>query len=282
MKLSPLSSFCVLKQRLAKPVLALSVSLTLSACQSVQTTNAGAVGVDRPQFVVVSAQEIESSATKAYEEIIQKAQQENTLNTDKVMYKRVKTIANRLIPQTSVFRQDAVSWNWQVNVLKSEELNAWCMAGGKMAVYSGLITKLNLSDDEIAAVMGHEIAHALREHSRERVSQQLATSVGLDILAAGLGLGAGARDLAGMVTNVTLTLPYGRKHETEADRIGVELAARAGYNPQAAISLWSKMSSQGGGSPPELLSTHPSPENRMADLRVYASKVMPLYQQAKR
>jgi predicted Zn-dependent protease len=156
------------------------------------------------------------------------------------------------------------------------------MAGGKIAFYTGLITKLNLTDDEIAAVMGHEIAHALREHARERVSQQMATSLGVNLISAGLGLGTIGRDLTGMVANVTISLPYGRKHETESDRIGVELAARAGYDPRAAITLWEKMASKAGGSPPELLSTHPAPETRMRDLEDYSARVAPLYQQARR
>ncbi|HEX4918736.1 MAG TPA: M48 family metallopeptidase [Limnobacter sp.] len=262
-------------------VLACSVSV-LSACLTTQTTSGGAVGVDRSQFVLISSAEVDASAAKAYADVIAKAQKEGKLNRDAKQVQRVRAIANRLIPQTAVFRQDAPAWKWEVNVIESDQLNAWCMAGGKIAFYSGLIEKLNMTDDEIAAVMGHEIAHALREHSRERISQQLATSVGLDLLAAGFGLSRGAADLAGMVANVTISLPYGRQHEIESDRIGVELAARAGYDPRAAISLWQKMASQGGGSPPELLSTHPSPENRMRDLADYSNRVEPLYEQAKK
>ncbi|HEX4879216.1 MAG TPA: M48 family metallopeptidase [Limnobacter sp.] len=262
-------------------LLACSVSV-LSACLTTQTTSGGAVGVERSQFVLVSSAEVDASAAKAYADVIAKAQKEGKLNRDPKQVQRVRAIANRLIPQTAVFRQDAPAWKWEVNVIESDQLNAWCMAGGKIAFYSGLIEKLKMTDDEIAAVMGHEIAHALREHSRERISQQLATSVGLDLLAAGLGLSRGAADLAGMVANVTISLPYGRQHEIESDRIGVELAARAGYDPRAAISLWQKMASQGGGSPPELLSTHPSPENRMRDLADYSNRVQPLYEQARR
>lgn len=257
-------------------------ALALTACETVSTTQGGAVGVDRKQFVVVSAQEVEQGAAQAYSEIIEKAAKEKTLNVDKKQYKRVKAIADRMIPQTSVFRPDAPNWAWEVNVLKSDELNAWCMAGGKIAFYSGLIDKLKLTDDEIAAIMGHEIAHALREHSRERISQQMVTSIGLDVLAAGLGLSQGQSQIAGLVTDVTLTLPYGRKHETESDRIGVELAARAGYDPRASVALWQKMMKQSGGGQPEILSTHPSPESRITDLQDYSARVMPLYEQAKK
>ena len=254
----------------------------LAACLTTQTTSGGAVGVDRSQFVLVSSAEVDAAAAKGYADVIAKAQKEGKLNRDAKQVARVRAIANRLIPQTVAFRPDAPQWNWEVNVIESDQLNAWCMAGGKIAFYSALIEKLALTDDEIAAIMGHEIAHALREHSRERISQQLATNVGLDLASAVFGLSRGASDLAGMAANVAISLPYGRSHEVESDRIGVELAARAGYNPRAAISVWQKMSRAGGGSPPELLSTHPSPENRIQDLEVYSARVQPLYEQAKK
>ena len=254
----------------------------LAACLTTQTTSGGAVGVDRSQFVLVSSAEVDAAAAKGYADVIAKAQKEGKLNRDAKQVARVRAIANRLIPQTVAFRPDAPQWKWEVNVIESDQLNAWCMAGGKIAFYSALIEKLALTDDEIAAIMGHEIAHALREHSRERISQQLATNVGLDLASAVFGLSRGASDLAGMAANVAISLPYGRSHEVESDRISVELAARAGYNPRAAISVWQKMSRAGGGSPPELLSTHPSPENRIQDLEVYSARVQPLYEQAKK
>src|SRR5690625_6198070 len=125
-----------------------------------------------------------------------------------------------------------------------------------MAVYSGLIQKLQLSDDELAAVIGHEIAHALREHSREQLSQQVATQMGLSVLSAILGSPT-VGDLGGMLSDVVINLPNSRTQEAEADRMGVELAARAGYDPRAAVSLWQKMAQQGGAGSPEFLSTHP-------------------------
>lgn len=265
--------------------MALSLALSsgvLAACLTTQTTSGGAVGVDRSQFVLVSSAEVDAAAAKAYVDVLAKAQKEGKLNQDAKQVARVRAIANRLIPQTAAFRTDAPNWKWEVNVIESDQINAWCMAGGKIAFYSALIEKLQLTDDEIAAIMGHEIAHALREHSRERISQQMATSLGLDLISAGLGLSRGAADLAGMAANVAISLPYGRAHEVESDRIGVELAARAGYDPRAAISVWQKMSKAGGGSPPELLSTHPSPENRMRDLADYSVRVQPLYEQARK
>ena len=193
---------------------------------------------------------------------------------------RVRNVARRLIPGTGAFRPDAPSWKWEVNVLSSNELNAWCMAGGKIAFYTGIIDRLQLTDDEIAAIMGHEIAHALREHARERASQTMMTNIGVSVLGAVLGAGQVGTDLIGTVAKVSFQLPNSREHETEADRMGVELAARGGYDPRAAISLWQKMAKASNGGPPQWLSTHPSNETRQGDLAQYAARVMPLYEQA--
>ena len=151
----------------------------------------------------------------------------------------------------------------------------------KIAFYTGLLEKLKLADDEIAAIMGHEIAHALREHGRERASQAMAQGIALTIIGAIAGISQGGMDLTQLVLNVTLNLPNSREHETEADRIGVELAARAGYDPRAAVNVWEKMARAADGAPPEILSTHPAPTTRIADLKVYAARVMPLYEDAK-
>jgi predicted Zn-dependent protease len=211
------------------------------------------------------------------------AKAKGVLNRDPAQLARVQGIAKRLIPQTATFRPDAPGWKWETNVISSGDVNAWAMPGGKMAVYTGLIEKLNATDDELAAVMGHEIAHALREHGRERASRAMAQGVGLSVIGAVAGVSGGALDLSKLVLDLTLNLPNSRTHETEADRIGVELAARAGYDPRAAIALWEKMQKQaGGGQPPQFLSTHPSHDTRISDLRDYAARVMPLYQSAKR
>jgi predicted Zn-dependent protease len=261
--------------------LAVSVAL-LPGCESVDTTKAGAVGVDRHQQMMVSEQEVEASAKQAYSQMMAEAQKKNALDRDAAQVQRVKNIVGRLIPQTATFRPDATKWQWETHVISLDEVNAWCMPGGKMAVYTGLIQKLQATDDELAAVMGHEIAHALREHARERVSRQMGTQMAVGIAGALFGIGDLGQGLGNMVADVTLNLPNSRLHETEADRIGVELAARAGYNPQAAVGLWEKMAKlSGGGQPPKFLSTHPSHEDRIKDLRIYAEKVMPLYQAAK-
>jgi predicted Zn-dependent protease len=261
--------------------LSLAVAAAFTAgCQSVETTQGGTVGVDRHQLMAVSSQEVDAGAKKAYAQMMAEAQKKNALDRDAATVARVRAITQRLIPQTATFRPDAVKWDWEVHVISVEEVNAWCMPGGKMAVYTGLIQKLNASDDELAAVMGHEIAHALREHSREQISRQMGTQAAIGLAGALLGVGDLGQNVAGAVANVTLNLPQSRTAEQEADRIGVELAARAGYDPRAAIALWQKMEKLGGGQPPKFLSTHPPHEDRIHDLEAYSAKVLPLYQQA--
>jgi predicted Zn-dependent protease len=253
----------------------------LAACQTVQTTKPGAVGVDRTQSMMVSSADVNASAANAYQQLIAGAKQKGLVNQNAAQVERVRGIAQRLIPKTGAFRPDAPGWAWETNVISSKEVNAWCMPGGKIAVYTGLIERLQATDDELAAVMGHEIAHALREHGRERVSQAQAQGLIIGVLGAVAGVSQGGMDLTAVLVDLTLNKPNSREHEVEADRIGVELAARAGYDPRAAISLWEKMAKLGGGQPPEFLSTHPSPSNRIADLKVYSARVMPLYEAAR-
>ncbi len=259
----------------------LAASLSIVGCQSVQTTRGGEVGIDRSQRMssLVPAAEVDSAAKQQYSQILQEAQKKGTLNRDAGQTERVRRIAQRLIPQTRVFRDDAPGWQWEVNVLTSTDVNAWCMPGGKIAVYTGLIEKLKITDDELAAVMGHEISHALREHARERMSRQAATGVGLAVVEVLTGVQLG--DLGQSLAQAMFVLPNSRESEQEADRIGVELAARAGYDPRAAVSLWNKMQSLGGSQPPQWLSTHPSHESRVRDLQGYSQRVLPLYEKAK-
>ncbi|HJQ62375.1 MAG TPA: M48 family metallopeptidase [Burkholderiales bacterium] len=256
--------------------------LSLPACETVQTTQAGAVGVDRKQAMLVSSDQVNSAAVSAYKQTMQTASQKGALNRNPAQVQRVRSITQRLIPATGAFRSDAPGWKWEVNVVSSPEVNAWCMPGGKIAVYTGIIEKLNLTDDELAAIIGHEIAHALREHGRERASQQMGQGLAVGVVGAALGLGGLGQDLASLVADVTFGLPYSRQFEREADRIGVELAARGGFDPRAAITLWQKMAKLGGGGTPQFLSTHPSDESRIQDLQEYSQRVMPLYQAARR
>lgn len=265
-----------MKIRLALAAM-LSASLALSACATVQTTSAGAVGVDRKQQMLVSSEQIDAAAAQAYAQELEKARAAGTLNTNARQVERVRTIARRLIPQTRVFREDAPAWKWDINVQTTKEVNAYCMPGGKIMVYTGLIDQLDLTDDEISAVVGHEIAHALREHSRERASRAYAQQLALAGAAAVAGVGEGTLDLANLVATVTFQLPHSREQEAEADRIGLELMARAAYDPQAAVDVWRKMEKKGSGGPPEFLSTHPSGQSRIADLEALLPRVQPLY-----
>jgi predicted Zn-dependent protease len=265
-----------------KKMLAAVGLVAMAGCETVQTTQAGAVGVDRQQRMAISSQEIDQSAAQQYAQVMAEARSKGLLNTNPSHVARVRAIAQRIIPQTAAFRADATKWAWEANVLTSAEVNAWCMPGGKIAVYSGLIEKLNASDDELAAVMGHEIAHALREHARERASEQAIAGTAISIGAAILGVGQGGQQLGEYAYMGLRGLPNSRAHEVEADRVGVELAARAGYDPRAAVTLWQKMGQIGGGDPIKFLSTHPSREDRLKDLTVYSQRVVPLYEQARK
>lgn len=272
----------VVRTVILKPALAVAATLALVACQTVQTTQSGVVGVNREQRMAVSAEEIEQAARQQYAALIAKERQKGTLNRNPAQVERVREVANRIIPQVVNFRPDARSWAWEVNVLTSPEVNAWCMPGGKMAVYTGLMEKLQITDDELAAVMGHEIAHALREHARERASEQMVAGSLISVGGALLGLGELGQRGAEYAYMGLLGLPNSRRHETEADRIGIELAARAGYDPRAAITLWQKMGQLGGSEPLKFLSTHPSQSDRLSDLTTYSARVMPLYEQSRR
>ncbi len=254
----------------------------LSGCST--TTSGGAVGANRPQFMLISSAQLEQMAAKSYNKLKSDSAGKGVLNEDAAMLQRVRDIAARIEPHTSVFREDAPRWNWEVNVISSDELNAFCMPGGKIMFYSGLINKLQLSDDEIAIVMGHEIAHALREHSREQVSQAIAAKTAISLGATLLGLGGASADVANLGYEKFVATSFSRDDESEADRIGLELAARAGYDPRTGVGLWRKMiqASKGGARPPEFLSTHPAEENRIHEIESLLPTVMPLYEAARR
>ncbi len=254
--------------------------VTISGCTT--TTASGAVGANRRQLMLVSSEQLDQMSAQSYAKLKSDAAGKGALNQDPAMLRRVRSVAERIEPRTGVFRQDAPGWKWEVNVISTNELNAFCMPGGKIMFYSGLINNLHLSDDEIAIVMGHEIAHALREHSREQVSQAIAAQTAIDIGAALLGLGEGSSHMAAVGYEKFIATKFSRTDESEADRIGLELAARAGYDPRAGVSLWQKMiqASKGGGRPPEFLSTHPAEENRIQQIESLLPTVMPLYRTA--
>jgi len=249
-------------------LVALSLSVTLVALSGCETTTTGgAVGANRSQLMLVSSEQLDQIAAQAYTKLRADATQKGALNTDPALTQRVRAIANRIQPQTGVFRSDAPGWKWEVNVISSNELNAFCMPGGKIMFYSGLINQLSLSDDEIAVVMGHEISHALREHSREQVSQAVAAQTAIGIGAALFGLGQGSADLANTGYEALIATRFSQNDESEADRIGLELTARAGYDPRVGVTLWQKMiAASQGGRPPEFLSTHPTESNRIQQI----------------
>ncbi len=258
------------------------ISTQIVGCTT--TTNKGAVGIDRSQFMMLSSKQVESMSSASYSQTLKTASDKKTLNTDPTVLARIRAISDHLIAQVPVYRADAARWKWEVNVEKNDQVNAYCMPGGKIMVFTGLIDKLNATDDELAAVIGHEIAHALREHGRERMSLAYAQQGGLALLAAVIGSkknAATSLDMAGKGTQLFFALPNSRTQETEADRMGLELAARAGYNPNAAISLWTKMAQSSGKKPAEFLSSHPSEKTRIDDLSKLIPTVMPLYEQAK-
>ncbi|MFP6850121.1 MAG: M48 family metallopeptidase [Pseudomonas sp.] len=265
------------------PLSALAAALLLAGCQAVNTTSGGAVGVERKQYMfsMLSSQEVNQSYAQSYQQTLSEASGKGVLDKNSKNAKRLRTIADRLIKQAPLFRPDSAQWQWEVNLIDSPELNANCGPGGKIIFYSGIIEKLKLTDDEIAAIMGHEMAHALREHGREAMSKAYGVEIAKQGAGALLGLGADTMELADVAVQYGMTLPNSRGNENEADLIGLELAARGGYNPNAAVSLWQKMAAANEGAPPEFMSTHPSSSSRIASLQAAIPKVMPLYEQAR-
>ncbi len=252
----------------------------IAACST--TTQPGSIGVNRSQFLLVSAATVEKMAADSYVAQNKKAKAAGHLLESGPEYERLRSIAQRLIRQTPVFRSDALRWSWQISLIDEATLNASCAPGGKITFYTGIIRQLALNDDEIAAVMGHEIAHALREHGREKVSESLGQQFAVRLALAGAGINSDPTGLSDQVATVLFTLPNSREKETEADHIGLELMARAGYDPAAAISVWRKMSAASQGQPPQFLSTHPSHSSRIDDLTALQPVVQPLYAASKR
>jgi predicted Zn-dependent protease len=231
---------------------------------------------------LVSADTVERSSKQQYAQMLQQAAAKNALApADNAQLKRLRAIAQRLIPYAIPWNERAKQWQWEVNLIGSTQINAFCMPGGKIAFYSGILKTLKLSDDEVAMVMGHEIAHALREHARERMGKNAATGIGASVISQLFGLG----QIGQTVTNYgaqLLTLEFSRSNESEADLVGMELAARAGFDPRAGVTLWQKMGAANKGAPPQWLSTHPSGNTRIADIEANLPKVMPLYARAKK
>jgi predicted Zn-dependent protease len=231
---------------------------------------------------LVPAEQVERAATGQYASMLSGAQEKRALGPEShPQVQRLRAIAKRLIPYTYEWNPRAREWRWEVNLIGSRAINAFCMPGGKIAFYYGILDRLKLSDDEVAMIMGHEMTHALREHAREQMGKNMATRGAIEIGAAIFGLGTGGRLLADMGGQL-LTLRFGRDDESEADLIGMELAARAGYDPKAGISLWQKMASASKGSKLEFLSTHPSGPTRISDIQRALPEVEGLYARAEK
>lgn len=239
------------------------------------------VGKNSSFTKLVPAGQVEQAAGQQYQQLLQQAAAQNALaGANNPQLIRLRGIAQKIIPYAMEWNPRAKDWKWEVNLLGSKQINAFCMPGGKIAFYSGILEQLKLTDDEVAMVMGHEIAHALREHARERMGKNAATGLGANILSQALGMGNLGAQAMGMGAQL-LTLKFGREDESEADLVGMELAARAGYNPRAGVSLWNKMGAANKGAPPQWLSTHPNGGTRISDIERNLPKVMPLYERAK-
>ncbi|HEU4353857.1 MAG TPA: M48 family metallopeptidase [Burkholderiales bacterium] len=243
----------------------------------------------RSQFLVVSDSQAVSESAAAYSQMMADLGKKKKIEAGTPRAQKVKEITDKLVKEAVRVRPDSAKWSWEVQVIDDPKtVNAFCMAGGKMAIYTGMWDQLKATDDEIAQVMGHEIAHALADHTRERMSIAMTTAVATTAAAivvgsSDAGPGAGlALTGAQLASVLAIQLPNSRQGESEADQIGIELAARAGYDPKAAVTLWEKMGKLGGGKgTPEFLSTHPSPENRATRLAELGAQVDPLYQAAK-
>jgi predicted Zn-dependent protease len=229
---------------------------------------------------LVSAEQIEAAAVQQYRQVLREAAAQRALAPkDHPQMVRLRAIADRIIPHALPWNPRAKQWQWEVNLIGSAQVNAFCMPGGKIAFFYGILQRLQLNDDEVATIMGHEAAHALREHARERMGKTAATRIGAGVVSSLLGLG-GLGDAALSMGGQLLTLQFSRSDETEADLVGMDLAARAGYDPAAGVTLWQKMMAASKGAPPQFLSTHPAGDTRIRDIQDKLPKAQPLFVQA--
>ncbi|MBI3093705.1 MAG: M48 family metallopeptidase [Rhodocyclales bacterium] len=244
---------------------------------------ADGIEIGKPSVMtnLVPAATVEKQAAQQYGELKRQAAAKRALGPDDhPQVKRLRAIAARMIPLVDRFNPRARQWQWEINLIGSRQINAFCMPGGKIAFYSGILDQLKLTDDEVAMVMGHEIAHALREHARERIAKSQLTQLGASLL--GELVGGGRYSGAFQIGGNLLSLKFSRDDESEADVVGLDLAARAGFDPRAAVSLWQKMAAANSRAPLEFLSTHPAGDNRIKDIEQQLPQVMPLYEKAKR
>lgn len=267
----------------------LLAALLLAACNERSEPQREGVDVGKNSAFtkLVSAEQVEKTAEQQYIQLqMQAANKHALMPRDHPQAQRLQAIARRIIPHALAWNPRAQDWKWSVSLIKSPQINAFCMPGGKIAFYTGILERLDLSDDEVAMVMGHEMAHALREHARERMGKGAVTQgvarVGGAVVAAWLGVDPRLTDGVARGGANLLALEFSRSDESEADLVGLELAARAGYDPRAGVSLWRKMGAASKGAPPQWLSTHPSGKTRIADIEKNLPKVLPLYERARR
>jgi predicted Zn-dependent protease len=264
---------------------ALGAALPALAQQSQTNVDEGVrrdVGKESKFTKLVPAEQVEQAAAQQYAQMLKQAQQQRALAPEThPQLQRLRYISQRLIPHAEPWNARAKQWRWEVNLLGSKDLNAFCMPGGKIAFYYGILSQLQLSDDEVATIMGHEIAHALREHARERMGKTAATRIGASLLSSLFGLGNTGDALLNMGGQL-LTMKFSREDESEADIVGMEVAARGGYDPAAGVTLWQKMLTASKGAPPEFMSTHPAGETRIKDIQDKLPRVAPIHARASR
>ncbi len=245
------------------------------------------VGKNSAFTKLAPAEDVERMALQQYRQQLSQAAEKRALAPpDHPQLKRLRAIAQRVIPHALAWNPRARDWKWEVNLIGSKQINAYCMPGGKIAFYTGILDQLQLNDDEVAMIMGHEIAHALREHARERMGKSAVTEgvarVGGAVLSAWLGIDPRLTDGVARGGANLAVLSFSRSDESEADLVGMELAARAGYDPRAGVTLWQKMGAASKGAPPQWLSTHPAGKTRIAEIEQNLPKVLPLYERARR
>jgi len=233
----------------------------------------------RRQFIIVSESQTIAASKEAYVQILSPLEKEGKIDKDAALNLRIDTITAKLVAQAIRFRPETEKWEWQVKVIDDPKtVNAFCMAGGRMAIYTGLIEQIKPTDDELAQVMGHEIAHALSNHTAEKMSVALASDLAVTAVAVSQHQSGLALTGTALAAAIAIKLPNSREAESEADRIGIELAARAGYDPHAAVTLWQKMEKVSGGGRIDFLSTHPAPQKRMETLEGLVPQMMPYYE----
>jgi predicted Zn-dependent protease len=256
----------------------ISLTLISAAIAGCATTLTG-----RNQLMIVSPNSAIVESEKAYASTVGELDSNKQLITDKAWVNRISNITGRLVTEAIKLQPETKDWKWSVAIIDDPNtLNAWCMAGGRMAIYTGIVTQLNLTDDEIAQIMGHEISHALANHTAERMSRAVLMNAGMTAAAAVTDSNGMILSGTAMAAKVALELPNSRTAESEADRIGIELATRAGYQPDAAVTLWEKMGKAGGSGGPEFLSTHPAPSNRAKTLGKLGDDMLKLNPQLKK